>query len=133
MERLNVDSPLDRARTQTEDPRAKTRSNLLPVACANGSLTPSRLASRDGVNEPFAQATGSRLLLVFARGSSVCVLARSRGESTLRRSIVFVWAALRRPGAFFCVLPLLSVTHASAPRRRKLGAGSDTGNSGGSF
>ena len=46
MERLNVDSPLDRARTQTEDPRAKTRSNLLPVACANGSLTPSRLASR---------------------------------------------------------------------------------------
>ena len=46
MERLDVDSPLDRARTQTEDPRAKTRSNLLPVACANGSLTPSRLASR---------------------------------------------------------------------------------------
>ncbi|CAH0373042.1 unnamed protein product [Pelagomonas calceolata] len=47
-----------------------------------------RLASLDGVNEPFAHATGSKLLRVLARGSSVCVLARSRGESTLRRSIV---------------------------------------------
>ena len=52
-----------------------------------------RLASLEGVNEPFAQATGSRLLLVFARGSSVCVLALSRGESTLRRSIVVFSAA----------------------------------------
>ena len=55
-----------------------------------------RLASLEGVKEPFAQATGSRLLLVFARGSSVCVLARSRGESTSRRSIV---VCSRRPGA----------------------------------
>ena len=52
------------------------------------TLSVARLASLEGVNEPFAQATGSRLLLVFARGSSVCVLALSRGESTSRRSIV---------------------------------------------
>ena len=51
MERLNVDSPLDRARTQTEDPRAKTRSNLLPVACANGSLTPKAREPRDRARE----------------------------------------------------------------------------------
>ena len=67
-----------------------------------------RLASLEGVKEPFAHATGSKLLLVFARGSSVCVLALSRGESTLRRSIVacswFVSAAPRRPVAFFCAI-----------------------------
>ena len=60
-----------------------------------------RLASLEGVNEPFAHATGSKLLRVFARGSSVWVLARSRGESTLRRSIVL---GLSRPVAFFCVI-----------------------------
>lgn len=46
MERLDVDSPLARARTQRPDERTKTRNNLLPVACANGSLTPSRIARR---------------------------------------------------------------------------------------
>ena len=60
--------------------------SLLPLL-RQFTLSVARLASLDGVNEPFAQATGSKLLRVFARGSSVCVLARSRGESTLRRSI----------------------------------------------
>ena len=56
-----------------------------------------RLASLEGVNEPFAQATGSKLLRVLARGSSVWVLALSRGESTLRRSIPSLILSRRRP------------------------------------
>ena len=89
-----------------------------------------RLASLEGVKEPFAHATGSKLLLVFARGSSVCVLALSRGESTLRRSIVSC------PGGAWGVLlrfALVAGTPTGAPWRRKLGPGSDTGNSGNSF
>ena len=60
--------------------------SLLPLL-RQFTLSVARLASLEGVKEPFAHATGSKLLRVFARGSSVCVLARSRGESTLRRSI----------------------------------------------
>ena len=60
--------------------------SLLPLL-RQFTLSVARLASLEGVNEPFAHATGSKLLRVFARGASVCVLARSRGESTLRRSI----------------------------------------------
>ena len=61
--------------------------SLLPLL-RQFTLSVARLASLEGVKELFAHATGSKLLLVFARGSSVCVLARSRGESTLRRSMV---------------------------------------------
>ena len=83
--------------------------SLLPLL-RQFTLSVARLARRDGVRDPFAQATGSKLLLVFARGSSVCVLARSRGESTLRRSI-FVF----RLGAAAACGVLLRYRHLWSP------------------
>ena len=68
------------------------------------TLSVARLASLEGVKEPFAHATGSKLLLVFARRSSVCVLALSRGESTLRRSIVSCPGGAAAACGFFCVI-----------------------------